>query len=116
MRGRMSPSLASPAHAGQRVHSDRRAKDAKLGHAQHVLGSRAWTVLRLPASPRAGSAGVMYSDPSWDIMPVAHPDLPEGKRGRMVRDSLARDPVGVAEPMRQVRHRDNIVAPFSLDR
>ena len=58
----------------------------------------------------------MYSDPSWDIMPVAHPDLPEGKRRRMVRDSLARDPVGVAEPMRQVRHRDNIVAPFSLDR
>ena len=58
----------------------------------------------------------MYSDPSWDIMPAANPDLPEGKRRRMVRDSLARDPVGVAEPMRQVRHRDNIVAPFSLDR
>jgi hypothetical protein len=58
----------------------------------------------------------MYSDPSWDIMPVANPDLPEGKRRRMVRDSLARDPVGVAEPMRQVRHRDQIVAPYSLDR
>jgi hypothetical protein len=58
----------------------------------------------------------MYSDPSWDIMPVANPDLPEGKRRRMVRDSLARDPVGVADPTRQVRHRDQIVAPFSLDR
>jgi hypothetical protein len=58
----------------------------------------------------------MYSDPSWDIMPVANPDLPEGKRRRLVRDSLARDPVGVDEPMRQVRHRDQIVAPFSLDR
>ena len=58
----------------------------------------------------------MYSDPSWDIMPVANPDLPEGKRRRMVRDSLARDPVGVAEPMRQVRHRNQIVVPFSLDR
>jgi hypothetical protein len=58
----------------------------------------------------------MYSDPSWDIMPVANPDLPEGKRRRLVRDSLARDPVGVAEPTRQVRHRDQIVAPFSLDR
>ena len=58
----------------------------------------------------------MYSDPSWDIMPVANPDLSEGKRRRMVRDSLARDPVGAAHPTRQVRHRDQIVPPFSLDR
>jgi hypothetical protein len=58
----------------------------------------------------------MYGDPSWDIMPVANPELPEGKRRRMVRDSLARDPVGPAEPAYQVRHRDQIVPPFSLDR
>jgi hypothetical protein len=58
----------------------------------------------------------MYSDPSWDIMPVANPDLPEGKRRRIVRDSLARDPVGAAKPAYQVRHRHQIVAPFSLDR
>jgi hypothetical protein len=58
----------------------------------------------------------MYSDPSWDIMPVANPDLPESKRRRVVRDSLAKDPVGAAEPMYQARHRDQIVAPFSLDR
>jgi len=58
----------------------------------------------------------MYSDPSWDIMPVANPELPEGKRRRIVRDSLAKDPVGAAEPEYQVRHRDQIVAPFSLDR
>ena len=58
----------------------------------------------------------MYSDPSWDIMPVANPELPEGKRRRIIRDSLAKDPVGAAEPEYQVRHRDQIVAPFSLDR
>ena len=58
----------------------------------------------------------MYSDPSWDIMPVANPGLPEGKRRRIVRDSLAKDPVGAAEPGHQVRHRDQIVAPFALDR
>lgn len=49
-------------------------------------------------------------------MPVANPDLPEGKRRRIVRDSLAKDPVGAAEPGHQVRHRDQIVAPFALDR
>jgi hypothetical protein len=58
----------------------------------------------------------MYIDPSWDIMPVANPDLPVGKRRRIVRDSLAKDPVAAAEPTYQVRHRGQIVAPFSLDR
>jgi hypothetical protein len=58
----------------------------------------------------------MFIDPSWDIMPVANPDLPEGKRRRMVRDSLAKDPVGAAEPAYQSRHRHQIVAPFALDR
>jgi hypothetical protein len=58
----------------------------------------------------------MYVDPSWDIMPVANPELPEGKRRRMVRESLARDPIGVSEPEYQLRHRDQLVAPFTLDR
>jgi hypothetical protein len=58
----------------------------------------------------------MYADPSWDIMPVANPELPEGKRRRIVRDSLAKDPVGIAEPLYQVRQREQIVVPFSLDR
>jgi hypothetical protein len=58
----------------------------------------------------------MSSDPSWYIMPVANPDLPAGKRRRLVRDSLARDPVGMAEAEYQLRHRDQIVAPYSLDR
>jgi hypothetical protein len=57
------------------------------------------------------------TDPSWDIMPVANPKLPEGKRRRLIRDYLARDPVtGPARPEYQVRHRDQIVAPVSLDR
>lgn len=58
----------------------------------------------------------MDIDPSWDLMPVANPELPEGKRRRMVRDSLAKDPVGPAKPTYQVRHRDQIVPPSSLDR
>jgi hypothetical protein len=56
------------------------------------------------------------SDPSWDIMPVANPDVPEGKRRRLIRDSLLMDPVGPAEPTYQVRHRDQIVQLDSLDR
>ncbi|MDQ2811474.1 MAG: hypothetical protein M3Z75_06225 [Actinomycetota bacterium] len=58
----------------------------------------------------------MYADPSWDIMPVANPELAEGKRRRIVRDSLAKDPVGVAKPLYQVRQREQLVVPFSLDR
>lgn len=57
-----------------------------------------------------------YEDPSWGISPVANPDLPEGKRRRVVRDSLLKDPVGTAESMYQFRRRDELVAPFALDR
>ncbi len=56
------------------------------------------------------------ADPSWEIMPVANPDLPEGKRRRMIRDSLVKDPVGTAKPQYQTRHRQRIVAPYCLDR
>jgi hypothetical protein len=57
----------------------------------------------------------MSGDPSWDIMPVASPELREGRRRRLVREILAKDPVGVTEPLYQLRHRDQVVAPSSLD-
>lgn len=55
-------------------------------------------------------------DSSWDIMPVANPELREGERRRIVRGILAKDPVGLAEPMYQLQRRDKVVAPSSLDR
>lgn len=58
----------------------------------------------------------MSSDPSWDIAPVANPELRESKRRRIVRDTLAKDPVGLAEPVYQLHRRDQVVAPSSLDR
>jgi hypothetical protein len=58
----------------------------------------------------------MPSDPSWDIVPVANPELPERKRRRAVRDTVSKDPVGLAEPMYQLHRRDEVVAPSSLDR
>jgi hypothetical protein len=58
----------------------------------------------------------MLSDPSWDIMPVTNPDLPERKQRRLVRNNLVTDPVGLAEPLYQLHHRDEIVAPSALDR
>jgi hypothetical protein len=58
----------------------------------------------------------MPSDPSWDIMPVANPALRDRKRRRLVRDSLANDPVGLAEPLYQLRHRDQVVMSSALDR
>ena len=58
----------------------------------------------------------MPSDPSWDILPVASPALRDRKRRRLVRSSLARDPAGLAEPLYQLRHRDQVVVPSALDR
>lgn len=58
----------------------------------------------------------MLSDPSWDIMPVTNPDLAERKQRRLVRNNLVTDPVGLAEPLYQLHHRDEIVAPSALDR
>jgi hypothetical protein len=59
---------------------------------------------------------MMPGDPSWDIMPVANPALGERKRQRLIRGSLAHDPVGLAEPLYQLRHRDQVVVPSALDR
>jgi hypothetical protein len=57
----------------------------------------------------------MPSNPSWDIMPVANPALRDRKRRRLIRGSLAHDPVGLAEPLYQLRHRDEVVVPSALD-
>jgi len=58
----------------------------------------------------------MPGDPSWDIMPVANPALRERRRRRLIRRSCAHDPVGLAEPLYQLRHRDQVVLPSTLDR
>jgi len=49
-------------------------------------------------------------------MPVASPALRDRKRRRLIGSSLVRDPVGLAEPLYQLRHRDQVVLPSSLDR
>jgi hypothetical protein len=58
----------------------------------------------------------MPGDPSWDIMPVADPALRVRKRRRLIGSSLAHDPVGLAEPLYQLHHRDQVVLPSALDR
>jgi hypothetical protein len=58
----------------------------------------------------------MPSDPSWDIMPVANPALRDRRRRRLIRGSLAHDPTGLAEPLYQLRNRDQVVVPSALDR
>jgi hypothetical protein len=57
----------------------------------------------------------MVEDPSWDVMPVADPDLPARKREKVFDRAYLKDPVGVAEPVYQYRDRDQVVAPSSLD-
>lgn len=58
----------------------------------------------------------MPADPSWDIMPVADPALRYRKRRRLLDRSLMCDPVGLAEPLYQLRDRDQVVLPSALDR
>ncbi len=58
----------------------------------------------------------MTADPSWDIMPVADPALRDRKRRRLLDRSLMCDPVGLAEPLYQLRDRDQVVLPSALDR
>jgi hypothetical protein len=58
----------------------------------------------------------MPGDPSWDIVPVANPALRDRKRRRLIGRSLARDKVGLAEPLYQLHHRDQVVLPSALDR
>ena len=50
---------------------------------------------------------------AWDITPVANPDLPDGRRYQLIRK--AAPPPGHRTPMRQVLHRDDVVAPLALD-
>jgi hypothetical protein len=58
----------------------------------------------------------MSDDSSWDVMPVASPALAERKQRNLIGGSLAHDPVGLAEPLYQLRHRDQLVVPSALDR
>jgi hypothetical protein len=58
----------------------------------------------------------MPGDPSWDIMPVANPALRERRRRRLIRSGCAHDPVGLAQPLYQLRRRDQVVVPSALDR
>ena len=57
----------------------------------------------------------MPNDPSWDIMPVANPELRESKRRRVIDRVLLKAPVNLGEPLRQLHGRDQVVAPSSLD-
>ena len=58
----------------------------------------------------------MAEDPSWDVMPMAHPALARRKRMRLVSRAVLRDPVGQSAPVRQDRGREQIVLPSALDR
>ena len=49
-------------------------------------------------------------------MPVANPDLPARKRIRLLDRSVLADPIGLAEPAYQLRDRELIVVPSTLDR
>jgi hypothetical protein len=58
----------------------------------------------------------MPGDPSWEILPVADPALPERRRRRLIRDSLATTQAVRVESRYQLRHRDQVVVPAALDR
>lgn len=49
-------------------------------------------------------------------MPVANPDLPRRKRIRLLDRSVLADPIGLEEPAYQLRDRELIVVPSTLDR
>jgi hypothetical protein len=57
----------------------------------------------------------MVADPSWDVMPVISPALPERKRKKLMDRAVLADPIGLAEPAYQLRDRDLIVVPSTLD-
>lgn len=66
--------------------------------------------------PAQEGDGLMDIDSSWEVVPVANPDLPDRKRQRAVDRSQQYDPIGLAEPKYQVRDRDQVVVPSALDR
>ncbi len=58
---------------------------------------------------------LMSNDSSWDIMPVASPELRASKRRRVIDRVLLKDPAGLDEPLGQLHGREQVVAPSSLD-
>src|SRR5262249_46261238 len=51
----------------------------------------------------------------WDVPPVANPSLREGRRERLIR--MTREQIaGRTGPVRQIRYRDEVVSPLSLER
>jgi hypothetical protein len=58
----------------------------------------------------------MVEDPSWDVVPVVNPDVPARKRDKLFDRAVLRDPVGLTEPVYQLRDRQEIVVPSALDR
>jgi hypothetical protein len=57
----------------------------------------------------------MVADASWDVMPVANPELPARKRSKLVARTVLKDPIELDEPAYQLRDRDLIVVPSTLD-
>ncbi len=69
-----------------------------------------------PPSWSADGRWLTLNDPSWQIMPVVNPALPDRKQRRLIRRALAKDPVGLPEPLYQLHQRDEVVMPSALDR
>jgi hypothetical protein len=57
----------------------------------------------------------MTVDPSWDVVPVVSPEVPQSRQRKLFRRAVLTDPVGLAEPVYQGRDREQIVVPSSLD-
>jgi hypothetical protein len=57
----------------------------------------------------------MSGDRPADVMPVVNPEVRAGKRKRLIRETVVKDPAGLPEAIYQLRHRDQVVAPSSLD-
>ncbi len=57
----------------------------------------------------------MVADTSWDVMPVPNPDLPARKRKKLVDHAVLNDPIGLQEPAYQLKDRELLVVPSTLD-
>lgn len=49
-------------------------------------------------------------------MPVANPDLTPRKRRKLIDHAVLKDPLGIDAPEYQLRDREQIVVPSTLDR
>ncbi len=58
----------------------------------------------------------MVADPSWNVMPVANPDVAARERDKLIRRAVLKDPMELAEPAYQLQDREKIVVPSTLDR